>query len=96
MEFQAWYLYDGTLTGDIEHIAIALKIIQHDGPALRIVLNVVKTELFWPIVDPRCSDSDLFPPGIYVLGLELGYLVELSLLMLPLSRALFQTHRKVP
>ena len=49
----AWYLDDGTVTGDTEEVAKVLGIIQESGPELGLELNICKTELFWPSCDSR-------------------------------------------
>ena len=46
LSLQAWYLDDGTVIGDTEEVAKALKVIQTEGPALGLILNVKKTEIF--------------------------------------------------
>ncbi|KAL5718570.1 hypothetical protein ACHQM5_011457 [Ranunculus cassubicifolius] len=64
LELHAWYLDDGTIIGDTEEVAKALSIIMEDGPERGLVLNVSKTELFWPVEDPRSRFEGLFPMNI--------------------------------
>ncbi|XP_026428642.1 uncharacterized protein LOC113324540 [Papaver somniferum] len=64
LELQAWYLDDGTVIGDTLMVAKALQIIQDEGAARGIFLNIRKTELFWPSPDPRASTIGVFPPYI--------------------------------
>ncbi|XP_026397442.1 uncharacterized protein LOC113292800 isoform X2 [Papaver somniferum] len=64
LEFNSWYLDDGTLADDTLEVEKALKIIQNKGPKRGLYLNLSKTELFWPSPDPRCSEDGLFPANI--------------------------------
>ncbi|KAL5730364.1 hypothetical protein ACHQM5_003194 [Ranunculus cassubicifolius] len=64
LELHAWYLDDGTIIGDTEEVAKALSIIMENGPERGLVLNVSKTELFWPVEDPRSRFEGLFPMNI--------------------------------
>nr|GEX39533.1 hypothetical protein [Tanacetum cinerariifolium] len=64
LTLQAWYLDDGTIVGDTLMVAKALDIIKIDGPARGLFLNVDKTELFWPVEDPRSRDEGVFPINI--------------------------------
>ncbi|GJR22592.1 hypothetical protein Tco_0971119 [Tanacetum coccineum] len=64
LTLQAWYLDDGTIVGDTLMVAKALDIIKTDGPARGLFLNVDKTELFWPVEDPRSRMDGVFPINI--------------------------------
>ncbi|KAL5721808.1 hypothetical protein ACHQM5_005406 [Ranunculus cassubicifolius] len=64
LEMHAWYLDDGTIIGDTEEVAKALNIIMEKGPERGLILNVSKTELFWPAEDPRSRLEGLFPANI--------------------------------
>jgi hypothetical protein len=64
LALQAWYLDDGTNVGDTLTVARALDIIRTEGPARGLFLNVDKTELFWPVEDPRSRADGLFPMNI--------------------------------
>ena len=64
LKFHAWYLDDGTIIGDTTEVAKALNIILTNGPKLGLVLNIQKTEVFWPTCDGVKVREGLFPPGI--------------------------------
>jgi hypothetical protein len=64
LTLQAWYLDDGTIVGDTLMVAKALDIIRTEGPARGLFLNVDKTELFWPVEDPRSRVEGVFPINI--------------------------------
>ncbi|GJS54136.1 putative reverse transcriptase domain-containing protein [Tanacetum coccineum] len=64
LTLQAWYLDDGTIVGDTLMVSKALDIIKNDGPARGLFLNVDKTELFWPVEDPRSRTDGVFPINI--------------------------------
>ena len=60
--FQAWYLDDDTILGDALVVGKVLQLIMEDGPCLGLHLNVEKTDVFWPIEDPRSRLVGVFPP----------------------------------
>ncbi|KAL6545126.1 hypothetical protein OROHE_009791 [Orobanche hederae] len=60
----AWYLDDGTIIGDSHEVAKALGIIREAGPGLGLVLNICKTEIFWPSCIGSKLREDLFPSEI--------------------------------
>ncbi|GKE45000.1 putative reverse transcriptase domain-containing protein, partial [Tanacetum coccineum] len=64
LTLQAWYLDDGTIVGDTLMVAKALDIIRSDGPGRGLFLNIDKTELFWPVEDPRGKVEGIFPINI--------------------------------
>ena len=64
LTLQAWYLDDGTIIGDTLMVAKAFDIIRKDGPGRGLFLNVDKTELFWPVEDPRGRVEGVFPVNI--------------------------------
>ena len=64
LSLQAWYLDDGTIVGDTLVVARALDIIRSEGPSRGLFLNVDKTELFWPVEDPRGRVDGVFPSSI--------------------------------
>ncbi|GJW36511.1 hypothetical protein Tco_0059431 [Tanacetum coccineum] len=64
LTLQAWYLDDDTIVGDILMVAKALDIIRSDGPGRGLFLNIDKTELFWPVEDPRGKVEGIFPINI--------------------------------
>ncbi|KAL6505584.1 hypothetical protein OROHE_022963 [Orobanche hederae] len=69
----AWYLDDGTIIGDSHEVAKALDIIREAGPGLGMVLNICKTEIFWPSCNGSQLREDLFPSeiGRPLLGMKL-------------------------
>jgi len=67
MSLQAWYLDDGTIVGDTLEVGKVLDFIMADGPSFGLHLNVDKTEVFWPIEDPRSRLPGVFP--LLLLGL---------------------------
>ncbi|XP_026428410.1 uncharacterized protein LOC113324308 [Papaver somniferum] len=64
LDLHAWYLDDGTLIGDTMEVSKALKIIQDEGPAKGLHLNINKTEIYCPSVDPRRESIGVFPAAI--------------------------------
>ncbi|KAK2402696.1 hypothetical protein QL285_052193 [Trifolium repens] len=60
----AWYLDDGTVIGNSREVAKALDIIREIGPRLGLVLNIRKTEIFWPSYDGNKLCDELFPSDI--------------------------------
>lgn len=62
--FHAWYLDDGTIIGDTKEVAKALDIIRAEGPRLGLVLNIKKTEVFWPSCNGMKVKDGLFPHDI--------------------------------
>ncbi|XP_026454166.1 uncharacterized protein LOC113355509 [Papaver somniferum] len=53
LSLHAWYLDDGTIIGDTAEVAKALAVVQTEGPELGLILNIRKTEIFWPSCDER-------------------------------------------
>ncbi|GKB15918.1 putative reverse transcriptase domain-containing protein, partial [Tanacetum coccineum] len=81
LTLHACYLDDGTIVGDTLMVAKALDIIKTKGPARGLFLNVDKTEIFWPVKDPRSRVKGVFPINISCLlnGVKnLGGLVSLD------------------
>ncbi|XP_026400006.1 uncharacterized protein LOC113295887 [Papaver somniferum] len=64
LDLHAWYLDNGTLIGDTMEVSKDLRIIQDEGPARGLHLNISKTEIFWPSVDPRRDMIGVFPTNI--------------------------------
>ncbi|GJT36955.1 putative reverse transcriptase domain-containing protein [Tanacetum coccineum] len=64
LSLHAWYLDDGTIVGDTVVVGKVLKLIIKDEPGCGLLLNVDKTEVFWPKEDPRSRLVDIFPPNI--------------------------------
>lgn len=61
LDLHAWYLDDGTSIGDTLEVAKALSIIESEGPSRGLHLNIKKTEVFWPTIDPRSIVEGVFP-----------------------------------
>ena len=51
LSLSVWYLDDGTLMGSPEDLAVALRIVKEEGPALGLHLNHSKSLLFIPPED---------------------------------------------
>ncbi|KAL6514241.1 hypothetical protein OROHE_019228 [Orobanche hederae] len=64
LSLQAWYLDDGTIIGDTTEVAKALAVIHKEGPTLGLILNIKKTEIFWPSCDGRKVRDGMFPAEI--------------------------------
>nr|GEW96172.1 putative reverse transcriptase domain-containing protein [Tanacetum cinerariifolium] len=60
LTLQAWYLDNDTIVGDTLLVGKALDIINTNGLNRGLFLNVDKTELFWPVEDPRISLEEGF------------------------------------
>ncbi|GJZ69890.1 putative reverse transcriptase domain-containing protein [Tanacetum coccineum] len=106
LTLQAWYLDDGTIVGDTLMVAKALDIIKTDGPARGLFLNVDKTELFWPVEDPRSRAEGVFPinisrplDGVKLLGgsvsLDEGFCWDLALKMVSKTISLMEAIHKL-
>ncbi|GKB62860.1 putative reverse transcriptase domain-containing protein, partial [Tanacetum coccineum] len=65
LTLQAWYLDDNTIVGDTLMVAKALDIIKTNGLARGLYLNVDKTELFWPVEDPRSRVEGVLSINIF-------------------------------
>ena len=48
----------------MNEVAKALDIIRAEGPTLGLVLNIKKTEVFWPSCNGSKVQSGAFPSGI--------------------------------
>ena len=57
-----WYLDDGTLMGSPDDLAVALQILERDGPPLGLHLNRGKSLLFIP--EDADADQSPLPPDI--------------------------------
>ncbi|XP_026451691.1 uncharacterized protein LOC113352022 [Papaver somniferum] len=90
LDLHAWYLDDVTIIGDTLDVAKALNIIETEGPSRGLHLNVKKTEVFWPSIDPRSTDDGVFPldigrpsNGVKLLGglvsLDLNFISDMLL-----------------
>jgi hypothetical protein len=54
----SWFLDDGTVFGPPSEVRKALDIVQHDGPARGMFLNLKKTTIWGGSLDGISSDSD--------------------------------------
>ena len=67
-----WYLDDGTIIGDMADVFGVFKMLQSEGPALGLHLNVQKNEIWWPSrgkEDPFPLEVDRVPnDGVKLLG----------------------------
>jgi hypothetical protein len=76
LDLCVWYLDDGTIIGSVEDVHKVFELIQKDGPALGLHLNVKKNEIWWP----NRASSDPFPAdvdrvdnaGVKLLGAPIG------------------------
>lgn len=66
LDINAWYLDDGNLVGSIEDISGVLKYIDEHGPRYGLKLNRKKTELWWPKLNDRLFDNNLFHEDIFI------------------------------
>ena len=55
---------DGSIIEDTKEVAKALDIIRAEGPRLGLVLNIKKTEVFWPSCNGMKVKDGLFPRDI--------------------------------
>jgi len=60
LDLGVWYLDDGTIIGDVEDVFKVFQLIESEGPARGLVLNVKKNEVWWPT---RAS-ADPFPAEV--------------------------------
>ena len=77
LSLNAWYIDDGTLVGSPEDLAVALRIVEEEGPALGLHVNHSKSLLFIP-PDADASQSTLLADipiarrGFTLLGCPIG------------------------
>ena len=75
LDLCVWYLDDGTIIGKMDDVHEVFLLLEQEGPALGLHLNVKKNEIWWP----RAS-SDPFPAevdridnaGVKLLGAPIG------------------------
>ena len=76
LDLCVWYLDDGTIIGSVEDVHKVFELIQRDGPALGLHLNVKKNEIWWPSrasPDPFPADVDrVDSAGVKLLGVPIG------------------------
>ena len=71
-----WYLDDGAIIGDMEDVFKVFQLIESEGPAIGLVLNVKKSEIWWPSrasADPFPAEVDRVEnAGVKLLGAPIG------------------------
>jgi len=76
LDLCVWYLDDGTIIGSVADVHKVFELIQRDGPALGLHLNVKKNEIWWPSrasPDPFPADVDrVNNAGVKLLGAPIG------------------------
>src|SRR5688572_14336249 len=48
LDLRVWYLDDGTIIGNVDDVHEVFLLLERDGPALGLHLNVKKNEIWWP------------------------------------------------
>ena len=79
LKVNVWYLDDGTLCGSPADLALALQIIERDGPSYGLQLNRSKSLLYIPEsgdvgVNPLPSDIPVAREGFPFIGAQLARL----------------------
>ncbi|XP_026378181.1 uncharacterized protein LOC113272583 [Papaver somniferum] len=64
LDLHAWYLDDGSIIGDTMEVTRDLSIIESERSSRGVHLNIKKTEVFWPTLDPRSIEVGVFPQDI--------------------------------
>ena len=76
LDLCVWYLDDGTIIGPVDVVHKVFLLIEQDGPALGLHLNVKKNELWWPnraSVDPFPAEVERVDnAGVKLLGAPIG------------------------
>ena len=76
LDLCVWYLDDGTIIGSVEDVHKVFELIQKEGPARGLHLNVKKNEIWWPsraTPDPFPADVDRVDnAGVKLLGAPIG------------------------
>ena len=76
LDLCVWYLDDGTIIGSVEDVHRVFLLIEQEGPALGLHLNVKKNEIWWPSragSDPFPADVDRVDnAGVKLLGAPIG------------------------
>ena len=76
LDLCVWYLDDGTIIGDVEDVHKVFQLIEKEGPALGLHLNVKKNEIWWPCrasPDPFPKEVDRVDnAGVKLLGAPIG------------------------
>ena len=69
LNFQLWYLDDGTLVGPRNVVASIFEMLQERGPSFGLHVNIGKCEVYWPSGD---QSFPVFHPDIQRVGLSEG------------------------
>src|SRR6476659_2112648 len=76
LDLCVFYLDDGTITGGVDDVHKVFLLLEHEGPALGLHLNVKKNEIWWPNragADPFPADVDrVGNEGVKLLGAPIG------------------------
>ena len=76
LDLCVWYLDDGTIIGAVDDVHKVFLLIEREGPALGLHLNVKKNEIWWPSrasPDPFPADVDrVANEGVKLLGAPIG------------------------
>ena len=76
LDLCVWYLDDGTIIGSVEDVHKVLELVEKEGPARGLHLNVKKIEIWWPSrasPDPFPADVDRVDnAGVKLLGAPIG------------------------
>jgi ubiquitin carboxyl-terminal hydrolase 44/49 len=76
LDLCVWYLDDGTIIGSVADVHKVFELIQKEGPARGLHLNVKKNEIWWPsraVPDPFPVDVDRVDnAGVKLLGAPIG------------------------
>jgi hypothetical protein len=71
-----WYLDDGCIVGDVAEVHAVFELLEREGPARGLRLNVKKNEIWWPSRasgDPFPADVDrVSNEGVKLLGAPVG------------------------
>ena len=76
LDLCVWYLDDGTIIGQVDDVHKVFLLLEQDGPALGLHLNVKKNEIWWPnraSLDPFPAEVDRVDnAGVKLLGAPIG------------------------
>jgi hypothetical protein len=76
LDLCVWYLDDGTIIGQMDDVHNVFLLLEQEGPALGLHLNVKKNEIWWPnraSVDPFPAEVErVNNAGIKLLGAPIG------------------------
>jgi hypothetical protein len=76
LDLCVWYLDDGTIIGQVDDVHQVFVLLEREGPALGLHLNVKKNEIWWPnraSTDPFPAEVDrIHGSGVKLLGAPIG------------------------